>query len=239
MKITKTMIALLMFSFVITSCKKDDDVEATLPPQISGLEIGTNNSKIAYQGNDVHVEAEVSATANLASVTLEIHPEGAAAGWEFKEVYTEGIVGLKNAAFHQHLDVPADAPLGTYHVHLVVTDQQGRTTEMESDLEIKFDPTLPSATGFEVGLNTAGNDLHVEATVNAVNKLAKVVVEVHGGTFEKEFEFTDAAMVGQTTYNLHKHLDVTDAPAGHYHVHLKVVDQAGKEIEVEEHFDKL
>ncbi|MFC3199905.1 hypothetical protein ACFOET_19960 [Parapedobacter deserti] len=35
------------------------------------------------------------------------------------------------------------------------------------------------------------------------------------------------------------HLDTElTAPAGHYHVRLKVVDQAGKENEFEEHFDK-
>jgi len=235
MKITKTLMALLLFSIAFTSCKKDDNEESV--PQITGLEIGSGNSKVAFQGSDIHVEALVSAMANLASVKLEIHPEGTT-GWEFEEVYTEGISGLKNAEFHQHIDIPATAALGKYHVHLVVTDQQGRTTEAESDLEIKFDATLPSATGFEVGLNTAGNDLHLEAALNALNKIAKVVVEVHGPAWEKEFEFTDAAMVGQLTYNFHKHVDVTAAPAGHYHVHLKIVDQLGKEVEVEEHFDK-
>jgi hypothetical protein len=31
---------------------------------------------------------------------------------------------------------------------------------------------------------------------------------------------------------------IPTAPAGHYHLHLKVTNQAGKENEFEEHFDK-
>ncbi|RZL39214.1 MAG: DUF4625 domain-containing protein, partial [Pedobacter sp.] len=139
---------------------------------------------------------------------------------------------------HKHIDIPADAVLGLYHVHIKITDQAGQVTDVESDLEIKKDTTLPTVAGFEVGANATGTDLHMEATVGAVNKIAKVVVEVHGSAWEQEYTYTDVAMVGQLTYNFHKHVNITAAPAGHYHVHLKVVDQAGKEIEVEEHFDK-
>lgn len=237
LKTVKMLFAALLLSSAFTACKKDDDDDMGSAPVISGLEVGLNNSKTAFPGADVHVEAEITATANIAKVTLEIHPQSGS-GWEFKQEYTEGFVGLKNAEFHKHIDVPATAALGKYHMHLVVTDQLGRTTEIESELELKNDPTLPSITGFEVGLNAAKNDLHMEAVINAPGKIAKVVVEVHGGSWEKEFEFTDAAMVGQTTYNFHKHADITAAPAGHYHVHLKVIDQAGKENEFEEHFDK-
>jgi len=45
-------------------------------------------------------------------------------------------------------------------------------------------------------------------------------------------------MVGEADFNFHKHLDIAAAPSGHYHVHLKVTDQAGKENEFEEHFNK-
>lgn len=134
--------------------------------------------------------------------------------------------------------MPADAALGSYTVKLKARDTKGRETTIESTLELHNDPTLPSATGFEVGLNAAGNDLHAEAVVTATNKLAKIIVEIHGNGWEKEFSYEDANLVGKTTYNFHKHMDVTAAPKGHYHVHLKVVDQAGKEAEFEAHFDK-
>ncbi|KAA8485311.1 uncharacterized protein DUF4625 [Arcticibacter tournemirensis] len=237
MKISlKSSIILFISLIFISSCKKDED-ETTPAPSLNNLEIGTGNNKTAYPGSDIHIEAEILAPAIIASVKLEIHPQSGE-GWSYEQEYTEGFSGLKNAEFHKHIDIPAEAPLGHYHVHLSVTDALGQSTEVESDLEIKFDPSLPSATGLEVSPNTAGTDLHLEAVISAINKIAKVVVEVHGAEWEKEFEFTDAAMIGQTTYNFHKHVNITEAPAGHYHVHLKIVDQQGKENEFEEHFDK-
>jgi hypothetical protein len=236
MKTTKQLfVLLLMASSLFHACTKDDNDAPD--PTITGLEVGVNNNKTAHPGNDLHIEAAIDAPGTIATVVLEIHPE-TGDGWKVNTTYTENLEGLKNAEFHKHIDVPADAKLGDYHGHLKVTDKQGKVTEAEFELSLIADPTLPAATGFEIGLNAAGNDLHVEANLSATNKIAKAVVEVHGSAWEKETEFTDAAMVGQLTYHLHKHIDVTAAPKGHYHVHLKIVDQAGKESEFEEHFDK-
>ncbi|RZK21294.1 MAG: DUF4625 domain-containing protein [Pedobacter sp.] len=234
-KITKPFLALMIIAATFTACKKDEAI--TDPPTITNLEVGTSNNKTAYPGTDIHFEADLFAASNLASIDLTIKPK-TGTGWNFNQNYTEGFANVKNASFHKHIDVPTNAALGSYIVTIKVTDQLGRTTEVTSDLEIKYDPTLPNATGFEVGLNTAGNDLHVEATLSAINKIARVEVEVHGSAWETDFLFTDVAMVGLTSYNFHKHLDVTAAPKGHYHVHLKIVDQLGKENEFEEHFDK-
>jgi hypothetical protein len=38
--------------------------------------------------------------------------------------------GLKNAEFHKHIDIPADAVTGLYHLHLAVTDQQKQMAEL-------------------------------------------------------------------------------------------------------------
>lgn len=237
MKLNKLSISIfLLFVTVFASCKKDDDVTPA-SPGITLHEIGSNNSKIGYIGSDLHIDAEIVAPGNIANVKLEVHKQ-TGTGWVVDQDFTEGLAGLKNATFHKHIDIPADAAAGMYHLHLVVTDQNGQTTEAESELELKEDITLPAISGFEVAANTAGTDLHVEAAITAVNKIAKVTVEVHGTAWEKEFEFTDAAMVGQTAFTFHKHMDISAAPAGHYHVHMNIVDQAGKEREFEEHFDK-
>ncbi|PWG79409.1 hypothetical protein DDR33_16705 [Pararcticibacter amylolyticus] len=236
MKTMKQFLCLLIFTGTFfTACKKDDP--EYMPPVIDGLEVGLRNSKIAHPGSDLHIEAQISAPGTIKSVVLSIHPENGS-GWELNTTYTEDLEGLKNAEFHKHVDVPAEAPLGDYHGHLKVTDQSGQVTEVEFELVLVSDPTLPSVTGFEVGLNAAGNDLHLEAMVNAPNKIADIEVEIHGNGWEKEVSYTDQAMVGQSTYNFHKHINVAEAPAGHYHVHLKVTDQSGKENEFEEHFDK-
>jgi hypothetical protein len=237
MKHNKLILALLFIAARFSACKKDEEMPNTSAPVISGLEIGPNNNKTAHPGGDVHVEAQVTATENIESITLEIKSKNST-GWSLKTTYTDGFAGLKNAEFHKHVDVPVDAVLGAYEVYLTARDKNGKETKVESTLELSSDPTLPSLIGFEVGLNAAGNDLHAEAVVTAPNKIAQIVVEIHGNGWEKEFTYLDAAMIGQTTYNFHKHMDVTAAPKGHYHVHLKVIDQAGKETEFEAHFDK-
>ncbi len=235
MKTTKVMLAFLLLIATFTACKKDK--QETPKPSIEGLEVGTSNSKVAHPGNDLHIEAEIIAPGNIKAVVLEIHPESGS-GWEVNTTYTEGFSGLKNAQFHKHIDVPADAALGEYHGHLKVTDQTGQVTETEFELQVIADPTMPSVSNFEVGLNAAGNDLHVEAVITVPNKIAEIVLEIHGSGWEKEVSYTDGAMVGQTTYNLHKHMDIAAAPKGHYHVDLRIVDQSGKENDFETHFDK-
>ncbi|RZJ77387.1 MAG: DUF4625 domain-containing protein, partial [Flavobacterium sp.] len=131
----KPFFALLFTIIVLASCKKDKD-EVLPAPTLTGLEVGSNNSKVAFAGNDVHIEGEILAPANLASVAIEIHAK-TGTGWKFEQVYTEGFAGLKNAELHKHIDIPADAVLGLYHVHIKITDQAGQVTDVESDLEIK------------------------------------------------------------------------------------------------------
>jgi len=220
---------------LFAACSDDDDV---LPaaPAITGVEIGSDNSKIGYAGSDFHIDAAITAPAGIAEVRVEIHP-ASGAGWEYDSVYTEGFAGLNNAQFHKHIDIPADAATGHYHLHLTVTDANGTKADIEEEIEIKQDATLPSISGLGIELENSGNELHLETTITAPNKIAEVSVEIHGA-WEEEYTYTDAAMVGQTTYDFHQHIDISAAPAGHYHVHLKVVDQAGKEKEFEDHFDK-
>ena len=232
----KFYVCAILFSILFTACSDDDD-DVTPAPSVANVEIGHGNNKTGYVGGDLHIDASIDAPGTIANVRVEIHPESGA-GWEFEEVYTDGFAGLKNAKFHKHIDIPANAATGSYHFHMVVTDNNGQTTKVEEEIEVVHDPSLPSVSGLEIELAHGGAEIHVETTITAPNKIAKVEVEVHGGTWEKEFSYTDAAMVGQTTYKFHKHVHLSDAPAGHYHLHFKVIDQAGKERELEGHFDK-
>ncbi|MCH5600823.1 DUF4625 domain-containing protein [Niabella ginsengisoli] len=228
----KLSIALLLI-VGITACNKEDVVAK---PTITDLEVGADNNKKAYPGTDIHIEGDIVAPGTIASIKVEIHPESGT-GWTFDKIYTDKYAGTKNAEFHEHIDIPTDAAVGEYHVHIAVTDKNGNVAEVESDLDIIVDPTIPSITNYEVVYESAKNELHVEGTITASNKIAELTLEIHGGNFEKEYAIT-GSYVGNTTFNLHQHFSLTDVPAGHYHVHLLVKDQAGKEREFEEHFDK-
>lgn len=227
----------LLLSAVFVGCSDDEDPTAPAAPSIAEVEIGSENNKTAYAGGDLHIDAHITAPGTIAQVRVEIHPEGEST-WEFEEVYTDGFANLKEAHLHKHIDIPADAAAGHYHLHLVVTDKNGLTAEIDEEIEIVEDPTMPAVSGLVIEVAEEGAEIHVETTITAQNKISEVVVEVHGSAWEEEFRYTDAAMVGQTTYDFHKHIDISVAPAGHYHLHLKVVDQSGNEREFEDHFDK-
>ncbi|WP_224995288.1 DUF4625 domain-containing protein [Cesiribacter sp. SM1] len=227
----------LLFSVLFVACSEDDDPVTPAAPTLADIEIGSDNNKTGYAGGDIHLDVAITAPGTIASVQVEIHPESAS-GWEFDSVYTEGFAGLRNADFHKHIDIAAEAALGHYHLHMVVTDKNGKTAEFEEDIEIVEDATLPSVSGLAIEVENEGAEIHIETVITAPNKIAEVEVEVHGNEWEESFTFTDAAMVGQTTYDFHKHIDIASAPAGHYHLHLKVTDQEGKEKEFEDHFDK-
>ncbi len=131
-----TAVLLIALAFTFTSCKKDD--EDKTPPVVSGLEIGLNNNLTFHQGGDVHIEFEAADNEGLGYYTIEIHPEGHKNGseWEFFQRW-DFEPGLKNVLIHHHeIKVPADAPLGEYHFHLMVADKAGNTTNIERDVEV-------------------------------------------------------------------------------------------------------
>ncbi|TDH26961.1 DUF4625 domain-containing protein [Segetibacter sp. 3557_3] len=230
--------ALIIFivSCGFVACKKESANVAM--PILSNLEVGTNNNKIAYPGHDFHLEASIVASGSLASIKLQITPVLSGRGWSYTKIYTTGYAGLKNTTFHEHLDVPADAVVGDYDVLLLVTDQLGNKSEVTGRFKVVNDPTLPSITGLQLTLNPNGDALKLTGVINAPGRIAKLDVRVQSTAWTKVFSFTDADMVGYTTHNLNRSIDLSDAPKGHYHIHFTLSDQVGKQIGYEYHFDK-
>lgn len=131
------MIALaILASMTFTACEKDEDEnQSTAKPAITGFELGLNNSNTAYKATDLHIEANIVAEGKIKSVTIDIHPEGDAT-WDYTKTYSQ-FAGLKNTLFHEHINIPAEADTGEYHFHFSVIDQEGNSTEVERELEIK------------------------------------------------------------------------------------------------------
>lgn len=119
-----------------TSCNKEEN---PAKPTVTLTEVGHDNSKTAMRGDDMHLEADILAEGLIKRIDVEIHQEDG--GFEIEKSYTEGkYVGVKNVEFHEHIDIPADAPLGEYHLHFTVTDQKGQTTVAETHVEVvEFD----------------------------------------------------------------------------------------------------
>ena len=129
--------ALLTVAFVFSSCKKDDEMPDK--PIITLTEVGHDNSRHAHPGHDMHLEADVLADGLISRIDIEIHQESGI-GFEIEKAYTDGkYIGVKNIEFHEHIDIPADAPLGEYHLHFTVTDKEGQQTTAECHIEIVED----------------------------------------------------------------------------------------------------
>lgn len=48
--------------------------------------------------------------------------------------YTDGkYVGETSVLFHEHPQIPSDAPVGEYHIHFTVTDCNGNATTEEAE----------------------------------------------------------------------------------------------------------
>lgn len=148
MKKNLLAVALLVLTVgVFTSCEKID------PPVISNVEIGSNNSKTAFAGGDLHLEAEIVAEGKIANIRLVIHPEeagevhapgmkisqvaGTTEAWEVDSIYTGVYANVKNTTFHEHIEVSANAEAGHYHLHLYVTDLEGNQTIFEEEVLIE------------------------------------------------------------------------------------------------------
>lgn len=110
----------------------------------------------------------------------------------------------------------------------------------------------PVITEFKLGYDNsgtviAGEELHIEAELEAEAKIDRVVLEIHfeGEHGKKSYSYrmqageweVDTAYSkfnGLKNTSFHEHIDVAaDAEPGHYHVHFSVIDKEGGKAEVE------
>lgn len=101
-------------------------------PEITFKEVGEENSKKAVIGEKMHLEAQIEAPHKIAKIEVEFH--NTAAGYEHVFTYTdEKYLGETSVLFHEHPQIPADAPAGEYHIHFTVTDADGNSTTEEAE----------------------------------------------------------------------------------------------------------
>lgn len=239
------VIFLLNMSLItFSSCSNDDDDNNPAKPVINLTEIGSENSKKGVAGSDLHLEGSIIADGLIKQIDVEIHQENGGS-FKIEKSYKDGkYIGVKNADFHEHLDIPADAPAGDYHLHFTVTDQFGQTTTVESELTIESVPVNISIEGLNFGsghdfpddkIGYIGTAPVIEATsIKAENGIDRIFVEIHSEGETTAFELdTTYAYAGEIELkDFHKHILISEnAPAGDYHLHFKVYDKTGKSLE--------
>lgn len=238
-----TVFILSLCLLMLASCSNDDNDENPSKPIIHLTEIGSENSKIAVVGGDLHLEGNIVADGVIQRIDIEIHKEEGSS-FKIEKSYVNGkYIGVKNADFHEHIDIPTETPEGEYHLHFTVTDKFGQATTIESELVIESVPVNISIEGLNFGsghdfpdnkIAYIGTSPVVEATfIKAESGIDRIFVEIHSEGETAAFELdTVYAYTGETELkDFHKHLIIPDnAPSGDYHLHFKVYDKNGKSL---------
>lgn len=93
------------------------------------------------RGDEMHTEFMINAVNGIESITVDIHSHDLTPGegeeeWDYENVFTGSYQGLTETEFHEHIDVPATAPAGEYHMMITIEDANGNTLEYETHVDI-------------------------------------------------------------------------------------------------------
>ena len=84
------------------------------------------------KADKIIIDHHIDPDTKVAKIEVEFH--NTAAGYEHVFTYTdEKYVGETSALFHEHPQIPTDAPAGEYHIHFTVTDAAGNSTTEEAE----------------------------------------------------------------------------------------------------------
>ncbi|MCH5714822.1 DUF4625 domain-containing protein [Niabella hibiscisoli] len=200
----------LLLVAAVTSCNKNEDIVAK--PIVTGLEVGTGNNKTAYAGSDLHIEGDIVATGTIENVVVEIHPK-AGSGWLFNQAFTDGYTGNKNANFHEHIEIPANAAAGDYNLQVKVADKSGNVTVVESALKIeRKNPSAALIFTKITGTGVEGHGDHFHGLAAAIEGASDTIL------FDEK---------GTAISNAHLHLE----PESIYKIGLKTYNASGAETQ--------
>ena len=136
---------LLLISFVISSCDKEE-IDTTTPPEVYDFVAGTHPPNVSdtivkTPGAEIIVDFKARSMndGRLDAYHIEIHdhPESGNPEDEYKiidELFDNDAFfkGLRNASVHKHIGIPEEAPLGEYHVEVLVIDEYGNSTMVDT-----------------------------------------------------------------------------------------------------------
>lgn len=119
------------------STEIEGHIEIMDPISLSDISIDES----VQRGTDMHTEFMIFAAHGIHNITVDIHAHDLPVGageveWDFENIYSTGYHGLTEVEFHEHIDVPATAPAGEYHVTFIVEDENGNTHEYETHIDV-------------------------------------------------------------------------------------------------------
>ena len=126
---------------VIDELGNSTEIEGHLEILDSIILSGFSVDAAAAKGSDFHAEFMINALNGIHNITVDIHAHGLPVGageveWDSEIIFSEGYHGLTDVEFHEHIDVPATAPAGEYHITFTVEDEDGNTKAYETHIDV-------------------------------------------------------------------------------------------------------
>ena len=214
----KTIILLLTLAAIIAACGDDNDTTTQQPttqqPAVTLTEVGHADARHAHPGHDMHLEATIVLPSDLIS-SIAVGMRQTDGSYSFTQTFTDAkYVGKHNADFHEHIDIPADAPLGAYQLTLAVLGSAGTrataaaTVQMEEGGEEEDDDHGDHDHGDDHG-DHSGPDtsLPVITDQGVVANPVDCQVYQRGDTIAFCYAFADNDQLGNYNIEIHHNFD--------------------------------
>jgi len=198
---------------------------------ISSLEIKeikiANDNKQAFVGQTLDLEAILNLSAPLTGIDVTVEPQGEK-GWRFEQHFEEQLNKGTSIPLKKQINIPDTASVGKYIVAISAIQEDNQRAEKQIEVDFVIDSTVPILSPLDVGLNKAGNDLHLETEITAAKKIAKINVHIKGESWHESYDFTGQKFEGKLSLHFHEHIHVDDAPNGIYEITVTVEDGEGR-----------
>ena len=131
--------AILLISLFLTACD-DDDVQKLEIKNVTAINHNNETTSVPRGGTvSVNFEAIAGDDARLDFYHIEIHdhPASGEIADEYKIIDDsfkddDTFKGLRNSNVHHHVIVPDTANVGSYHVVIIVVDEDGNSIDTET-----------------------------------------------------------------------------------------------------------
>ncbi len=203
-------------------------VDITIEGLVFGAGHNFPDNNIGYIGGSPVVEAgKITAKAGIKKIEVFMHSEEATPEFKIEAVFEQkGETELEG--FHKHVNIPANAPAGPYHLHFKETDTKGNHTEGSLDVELKA-PGI-TVTDIEIGHDNVAkaSNIHTEFKATSDVDFKSVRIRIYKETAPTDILWTKTIDKKDVkTFTFHEHLDATEGGKvvpGDYILEIRVND---------------
>ncbi|NGF57963.1 hypothetical protein G5B00_15695 [Parapedobacter sp. SGR-10] len=208
-------------------------------PPIAWVKVGDNQDDDRfYVGQTLLLKGIVRDTTGLDVLWWHIRPVSGE-GWTYVDTIDLRTFDKGDKfEWQQGVAIPDSIALEEYQISLSARQRDGKVVQSAKNMMLVVDSTFPVISELEVGLNSAGNDLHLATEIVAAKRIAHVVVEISGTAWQQEYTFAGKKLQGELTAHFHEHIKVAELPSGEYKVKVYVHDQNDRTAIAEGGFSK-